>query len=269
MAGRERSGAGAARADLFDGRPWVLTPTRATPESVVEVLRRLVIDCGALPVVVGASRHDEAVAVVSHVPQVVASLTAARLVDADAEALTLAGQGLRDMTRIADSDAGLWAEIFAANAGPVLSVLDALAADLDTVRSELRELASRATGDVGADLPSNPSPDKDRERHGDMSIHAPQTMALIERGNRGRARLPGKHGAARVEFSIVPVVVADRPGELARLLLASGAAGVNVEDVAIEHSPGQPVGLVELSVRPELAAQLAGALRSAGWSVHA
>ena len=82
--GRERSGTGRARADLFEGRPWVLTPTsEASPERVAAV-RALVLACGAQPVVVDAPRHDEAVALVSHVPQLVATLTAARLVDADA-----------------------------------------------------------------------------------------------------------------------------------------------------------------------------------------
>ena len=84
----------------------------------------------------------------------------------------------------------------------------------------------------------------------------PATRRLVERGRAGRARLPGKHGAARVDFSTVQVVIADRPGELARLLVACGQAGVNVEDVAIEHSPGHPVGLVELAVRPDSVAAL-------------
>ena len=91
---------------------------------------------------------------------------------------------------------------------------------------------------------------------------------VLERGNEGRRHLPGKHGAAPATFATVPVVVDDRPGELARLLVASGHAGVNVEDVRIEHSPGQPVGLVELAVRPELVATLADALTRAGWAVH-
>ena len=238
----------------------MLTPTgEATPEAVAAV-QALVLDCGAQPVVSDARGHDDAVAVVSHVPQLVASLTAARLVDAEPATLNLAGQGLRDMTRIADSDPELWSEIVAANAGPVLSVLDDLAADLDRIRSELRSIGSSTRRQLH---------DKETDRLIDIASKAPVTKALIERGNEGRGRLPGKHGAAPVEFAIVPVVVSDRPGELARLLVASGAAGVNVEDVAIEHSPGQPVGLVELAVRPEVARLLADALRADGWSVHA
>ncbi len=106
----------------------MLTPTSEASSETVAAVRALVLDCGAQPVVSDARGHDVAVALVSHVPQLVASLTAARLVDAEPSTLSLAGQGLRDMTRIADSDPDLWSEIVAANAGPVLSVLDSLAA---------------------------------------------------------------------------------------------------------------------------------------------
>jgi prephenate dehydrogenase len=247
----------------------VLTPASETARDAIEAVRRLVLDCGAQPVEADAQLHDDALAVTSHVPQIVASLTAARLVDAEPGTLSLAGQGLRDMTRIADSDPDLWSQIVAANAGPVLSVLDAFAADLDRVRAELRSLRSgTAPRPEGGNKPNSQPPDKETDRLVDIA-RAPDTSELIRRGNEGRGRLPGKHGAARVEFATVPVVVSDRPGELARLLVASGAAGVNVEDVAIEHSPGQPVGLVELAVRPEVAEQLAAALRAGGWSVHA
>ena len=66
----------------------------------------------------------------------------------------------------------------------------------------------------------------------------------------------------------MPVVIPDQPGALARLFVAAGDAGVNVEDVSIEHAPGQPVGLVELSVRPELADALTASLQASGWRVH-
>lgn len=275
MAGRERSGAGAARADLFEGRPWVLTPTAHTSPGALGLVEDLVRACGATPVVMDSARHDLAVALVSHTPQLVASLTAARLAGADADLLALAGQGVRDLTRIADSDPGLWVEILAANAGPVLAVLDALAADLDTVRTELAGLAPAArTTKLQHDTAISSLSDLSTNRPPAAPAWAPDPAALpgtrdvLQRGNEGRAHLPGKHGAAPAIFATVPVVVADRPGELARLLVASGEAGVNVEDVTIEHSPGQPVGLVELSVRPELAARLAAELARAGWSVH-
>jgi prephenate dehydrogenase len=92
---------------------------------------------------------------------------------------------------------------------------------------------------------------------------------VLVRGNAGRARLPGKHGGRSTSYAVVPVVLADRPGELARLVVDVGAAGVNIEDIRIEHSPGQPVGLVELAVTPGTEAGLAAALTGLGWVVHA
>jgi prephenate dehydrogenase len=246
LAGRERSGPGAARADLFEGRPWVLTPSPATNPSTLDRAQRLAHLCGAVPVVMDPDQHDHAVALVSHAPQVMASLVAARLVTASDETVALAGQGLRDVTRIAASDPQMWREILATNASAVADVLEAVALDLTAVVRALRQAAAR-----GAD---------------DTTL-AP-VLDAFQRGKAGRARIPGKHGQPQTVYSVVPVVVADRPGELARLFTDAGAAGVNVEDVAIEHSPGQPVGLVELSVRPAVAATLTAALRERGWSVH-
>jgi len=247
LAGRERSGPGAARADLFEGRPWVLTPSAATAGATLERARRLARLCDATPVVMGPDEHDRAVALVSHAPQVLASLVAARLVPAPEEAVRLAGQGLRDVTRIAASDPALWREILATNATAVAEVLESIAVDLDSVVRALRQAAGRGGADDGTLAP---------------------VMDALRRGNAGYARIPGKHGQPPAAYSVVPVVVADRPGELARLLTEAGQAGVNVEDVSIEHSPGQPVGLVELSVRPSVAEALAAALRERGWSVH-
>lgn len=242
LAGRERSGPAAARADIFLGRPWALCPSRETAPHAVRTVTALVGACGAEPVTLGPEAHDRAVAVVSHVPHVVASAAAARLGEADAESLRLAGQGLRDTTRVAGGDPELWAGILTANAGPVADVLDALVRDLQSHAAALRTAeAGAGTGDVAA---------------------------LLRRGWEGRALVPGKRGGPAPTYAVVPVVIRDRPGELARLFQAAGAAGVNVEDVVLEHSPGLPVGVAELSVRPEQGSLLAEQLRAAGWSVH-
>jgi len=255
MAGRERPGPAGARADLFVARPWVLTPGPATTAQSLDRALCVVELCGADLFLMSAERHDEAVALVSHVPQVVASLTAARLNGVDTELIALSGQGIRDVTRIAASDPALWTEILDANAGVVLAVLDALAVDLDRVRGALRRLDDKST-----------------ERPADTSATAVETRgeltALLVAGNQGRARIPGKHGGARADYVSVPVVIPDQPGSLASLFVAAGEAGVNVEDVSIEHSPGQRVGLVELLVQPDAAASLAAALRESGWTVH-
>jgi prephenate dehydrogenase len=207
----------------------------------------LVRACGAAPLTVGATEHDRAVALVSHAPHVVSAAMAARLGDASEVALGLAGQGVRDVTRIAASDPGLWIGILSANAGPVAEVLDGVARDLALAAAMLRAGAENggAVAEVAAD----------------------KVTELLRRGTTGRGRIPGKHGGRPRSYAIVAVLTPDRPGELARLFQAAGDAGVNIEDVSIEHSPGRPLGVTELSVRPESAQTLADELRAQGWSV--
>lgn len=240
LAGSERSGPGAARPDLFLGRPWALCATpEAAPEAVAAVTA-LAKACGAMPVEVDAAEHDRAVALVSHGPHVVSAAVAARLTGADDVALGLSGQGVRDVTRIAASDPRLWIGILSANAEPVADVLEAVATDLAVAASLLRD------GSEGA---------------------AAHVADLLLRGNAGRSRIPGKHGGGQSAYATVQVVIPDRPGELAMIFQAAGVAGVNIEDVTIEHSPGRPLGVLELSVVPEAADRLAAELRSRGWSV--
>jgi prephenate dehydrogenase len=243
LSGRERSGPAAARADLFTGRPWVVCPQPANAAADVQLVTGLAAACGALPLLVPAAEHDRWVALVSHAPHAVAAAMAARLEDAPDSALALAGQGLRDVTRIAASGVSMWLQILTANAGPASAVLREVAADLGIAADALDSLAAGdATG-------------------------AKQLEDLLARGAVGVSRIPGKHGGPTREFSPVQVVIPDKPGELARLLVAAGQAGVNVEDISIEHSPGLPVGVAELWVRPEAARQLASALAAGGWPV--
>lgn len=91
---------------------------------------------------------------------------------------------------------------------------------------------------------------------------------MLARGAAGVGRIPGKRGGPARDFAIVQVIIPDRPGELARLFQAAGKAGINVEDVGIEHSPGLAVGVAELSVRPEAAAELSAVLAAEGWPVR-
>ncbi len=147
MAGRERSGPTAAQPDLFRDRPWVLTPTPETPVEVLELARSVVRACGADLVEMSPARHDEAVALVSHLPQVVATLTASRLRDREADLVALAGQGVRDVTRIAASDPRLWTEILDANATALSSVLRELQAELALVSEARRDIGLPAEVD--------------------------------------------------------------------------------------------------------------------------
>ena len=240
LAGRERGGAISARADLFIGRPWVIAAHDATTTAQLRIIEDLVLELGAVPIRMTADEHDRSVALISHVPQVVATLLARRLSGASEAAVALAGQGLRDTTRIAASDPELWVQILGANASPIVDILRAYRDDLDQVLRSLDDLsapgARRAIAEILAD------------------------------GNAGVARIPGKHGQAN-HFSQLVIMVDDRPGELARLLTEIGEAGVNMEDLRLEHSPGAQIGLAEISVLPEVEQRLADELEARGWKI--
>jgi prephenate dehydrogenase len=246
MAGRERSGAVSGRYDLFDGRAWVITPTAETDPGVVALVTAVARSAGAAVSTLDPGHHDAAVAAVSHVPQLAASLVAARLESLDEAAVALAGQGLRDVTRIAASDPGLWTQILAGNAPAVREVLSALVADLERVVGALDELTT------STDAPG-----------------ARGTLArAIAAGNAGHARIPGKHGAAPTSYTTVRVLIPDEPGQLGRLFADIGAIGTNIEEFHLDHGLGQPFGLAEVDVVPAAAAGLAIALEERGWRLH-
>lgn len=258
MAGSEQSGPLAGRADLFEGRAWAVTPHDGSTPEAVSVVEEFARTCGAFVVSLTPARHDGAVALVSHVPQVASSVVAGLLIGAEEDDLRLAGQGLRDVTRIASSDTELWTQILTANAGPVAKLLHEASERLRDVALTLDKLpagehAETAPGggvSVAADRPGE-------------DLRAP-----LAQGVTGVHRLPGKHGARVEDFVQVPILLSDRPGELARLFADVGEAGVNIEDVRIDHSPGTPAGLVELSVRADTAEGLLHALAARGWVVH-
>ena len=257
MAGRERSGAGAADSDLFVGRPWVVVADSATPEAEL-VVRNLAVDVGATPVRMTAAEQDASVAAVSHVPQLISSLLAARLEDLPEASLALAGQGLRDTTRIAASDPRLWSAILVGNAGPVVEQLRRVREDLDAL---IKGIAPAAVH-PGSEAYTAPG------RTGDIAPGAVGAITdVMSRGNAGQARIPGKHGGAPRRYAEVQVLVPDEPGMLGRLFTEVGEAEVNIEDFAMEHSPGQSAGLAMLSVLPSSAQRLEQALDARGWRV--
>ncbi|WP_270888090.1 prephenate dehydrogenase [Pedococcus sp. 5OH_020] len=245
MAGRERSGAVAARGDLFDGRAWVVVPSPESSAEATALTRELATAAGGTVRTMSPREHDAAVAVVSHVPQIASSLVAGRLRDVPDEAVALSGQGIRDVTRVAASDPQLWTQILAGNAAAVAQVLEQLHAELGSVIEALHALAE---GD---------------------GLGAREILArTVAHGNAGHARIPGKHGAAPTSYDVVVVLVPDQPGELGRLLHDVGDAGVNLEDLHLEHGLGQPFGLAEISVLPAVAERLADELVARGWRLH-
>ncbi|MBA8816393.1 prephenate dehydrogenase [Microbacterium halimionae] len=240
LAGRERGGAIAARADIFRGRPWVVCRDEETTPADLSLVEGLALDLGALLVEMSPEEHDRSVALISHVPQVVASLLAGRFVDAPDDALSLAGQGVRDTTRIAASDPELWVQILEGNSAPVVNVLDALATDLSALADALR------------------APDEPGARRA--------VADAIRQGNLGVERLPGKHGQNR-RFETVVVMVDDTAGQLGRLFGELGDLDVNVEDLRLEHSPGAQFGLAEISVEPAVVTRATEGLAARGWKI--
>lgn len=240
LAGRERGGAINARGDLFIGRPWVVCRDEQTPAWALALVEDLALDLGAVPIEMTPEAHDEAVGLVSHVPQIVSSLMAKQLEGASDEAVRLAGQGVRDVTRIAASSPELWIQILGANKDSIVGVLESLQKDLQNLTDALRDV----------DAP------------GARKVIAEEMSA----GNAGVARLPGKHGQNR-RFAQIVVLVDDRPGQLAQLLTELGELNINVEDLRLEHAEGAQMGMVEFSVIPEVRDSLVKDLEKRNWRV--
>jgi prephenate dehydrogenase len=220
MAGSEQEGVDGADGELFEGATWVLTPTGATDPHAYARLRAVVSSLGSDVVAMRAERHDELVAMVSHVPH----LTAAALMTLAADAATdqatllrLAAGGFRDMTRIAAGHPGIWPDVCVENRVEIVETLDRLGVAL----ARLREL-------VGSG---------DREG----------ILRLLERAREARVNLPLR--APRPDdVAEVRVPVPDRPGVLAEVTTLLGELDVNIFDLEIAHSAEGERGVLVLVV---------------------
>ena len=236
MAGREVGGAESARADLFLSRSWIITPDAQTDSDAVAKVKSLIQLLGATCVELDAASHDAAVARVSHLPQIAATLVAGSLHGVAPEWLDLAGAGLRDTTRIAASDENLWKEIISSNS------------------KEIKGLLTSLHNDLGAMIDAV----NDQEK----------ISSIMRKGRDGRNLIPGKHGGKAREYTYVPIVIDDKPGQLGAIFNECAAMLVNVEDLAIEHSPGQLNALITLALSADDAVKLSNHLSSIGWNVH-
>ena len=147
LAGAETAGVENARADLFEGASWYLTPTERTGGALYDRLERAIAGLGARPRAIDAAAHDRVMATVSHLPHVLADLLAAQAaaeLTHDAERLPEVGPSFRDATRVAGSNPAIWGDIFAANSDAVVAAIDDAVARL----REARELI--AAGDPEA-----------------------------------------------------------------------------------------------------------------------
>ncbi len=241
MAGSEAVGVDGARADMFDGAVWVLTPTPTTDQHALATVHSVVRSLGADVLTLDPGQHDRLVATVSHVPH----LTAASLMslaaskgESDPALLRLAAGGFRDMTRIAAGDPGMWLDVCAENRDAILDVIDELI---------------RALGDMRAVVDS-------RDVGGLEQRLLTAQMA--------RRSLPV--GAPPPEqLSEVRVQIPDRPGELAAVTALATELAVNVYDVEVAHSVDEPGGRLILVVESGRADELVAALDQRGRAASA
>jgi prephenate dehydrogenase len=232
LAGAETAGVEHARADLFEGATWYLTPTPQTTGVLYERLHRLLRELGARPSALDAETHDRLLATVSHLPHVLANVVvaqAARALDADSERLPATGPSFRDATRVAGAPTRIWTDIYLSNADAVIAALDDTIGRLGRVRTAL------ATRDAEALGAWNDDAREDRRR-------------LLE------ADLAG--GPVHELRASVP----NRPGVIADIALALGRGAVNILDMALHPAPDGSSGLVALWIAGDERAREAEAL---------
>ena len=237
MAGSEQEGVDGASADLFEGAVWVLTPTPETDDDAYARIRSVVSSFGADVIALPPDRHDELVAVVSHVPH----LTAASLMriaderaDEHAALLRLAAGGFRDMTRIASGHPGIWPDICEENRDAIVAGLDRLIAALGEARTQV------AGGD----------------RDG--------LLADLARARTARTNLPARYTRPS-DLAEVRVPVPDRAGVLADVTTLASELAVNIVDLEIAHSAEGDQGVLILVVEAEMAERFRDGLVTHGF----
>ena len=237
LAGSEQDGLVGARADMFSGAAWVLCPTEHTNDDALSLVREIVSALGAQVLIASPERHDELVAVVSHVPHLTAA-TLMRVAVGHAEhqsnLLRLAAGGFRDMTRVAAGQPTIWPAICVQNSTAIVNVLDGLIGEL----TRLREVV--ASSDEAALLEHLKAA---RVARRNLPTTAPQAHAMSE------MRIP----------------VLDRPGELAAISVLATALDVNIFDLEIAHSSEGQGGVVVLLVESCTAPKLQDALVEKGY----
>ena len=231
LAGAANAGVRHARAELFEGATWYLTPTAGTRGTLYERLHRLLSGLGARPAALDAETHDRILATVSHLPHVLANVLvaqAARALSED-ERLPATGPSFRDITRVAGSNTAIWRDIYLANADALIAAIDDATARLGSVRAAL------AAGDGDAVAAWNDGARDDRRR-------------LLEADLAGGA------------VAELRVSVPNRPGVVAEVALALGRGGVNILDMALYPAPDRSSGYIVLWIAGEERAAQAQAL---------
>ncbi|HVB92629.1 MAG TPA: prephenate dehydrogenase [Acidimicrobiales bacterium] len=241
MAGSEQVGLRGADPGLFEGAVWVLTPTGTTDLGAFDRLRGVVASLGADVLMLSPFDHDRLVAVVSHVPHLVAAVlmnAATTGAEQDGALLRLAAGGFRDMTRVAAGHPGIWPDICAENAGAIVHALNSLLSDLSVMRD-------RVAG-------------QDRDA----------LLGVLQKASAARRNLPAR--VARPDhLSELRIPVPDRPGVLAEITSLAADAGIGIYDIEIAHSAEGPRGVLILVVDSAEAQTLGDAIESRGYRSRA
>lgn len=218
LAGAETAGVEHARADLFDGAPWYLTPGPSTSGVLFERLHRFVTGLGARPAAIDPETHDRMMASISHLPHVVANVMVAQAAGAlGGERVPPTGPSFRDATRVAGANSAIWTDIYLGNAEALIERID------DMVERLLQVRAGLVAGDAAGITAWNDAAARDRR-------------TLLEAGLEG--------GDVHELRASVP----NRPGVVAEIALALGRAGVNIVDMALSPSADFRQGRVSLWV---------------------
>lgn len=239
MAGREVSGAQSARSDLFVGRAWIGITATNTSTLAKESLMELVLICGSSLYWLTPSDHDQTVAAISHLPQVLSTALAYTLDKKEVKSINLSGQGLRDLLRLSGSNPKLWSELLLANKEALSSYLTVMSESISSIQKSLINNDHKSLEEI-------------------FGI-----------GNKVYESIPGKHGGQNRNYAYLPIVIEDQPGQLAKIFDECAKINVNIEDLSIEHSPGQQTGLITLALNEVDADKLSNHLLSTGWNVHA
>ena len=241
VCGSEARGAAHATPEIFDGATWFLTPLAVTDPGRYAALHAFVVSLGAVPVAIEPEAHDRIVALTSHLPHALANLllnqAGASTVDGH-EAIAAAGGSLRDMTRVAGANPRIWVDIFLANREPVLG---ALAEHRRRIEQLERALANGDGGYLARWI-------------AEAAGHRRRMLAEAHRD-------PGALQRLRVH-------VPDRPGVLAGVTQALGAARINIEEFDLQHFSPERGGVLTIMVSgEEQAARAAELLEGQGYAV--
>jgi len=239
MAGSELRGLAGARADLFQGCTWVLTPTAATKPDTYGTLHGVLRELGANVVAVDAEDHDRLVAVASHVPHLLAGALmneASRVAEQDSVLLQLAAGGFRDMTRVAAGDPAIWPDVLFENRVAISQSLQSLETRLEALRMALTNEDHDA---VAKDLLSAAS---------------------------ARRQLPGR-ALNSENLAYLRVAVSDEPGVLAAVTMAASEMLVNIYDIEIAHGIEGSSGTLLLAIDARQAEPFSETLLALGFQV--